>query len=153
MRVYQSFKVNCARLMLACLAAAALCQAVNAQPNLDLPAYLSDFVLTKSDFNTDLNFGKDPFFPKSIRRHGQRPINNTPPIIPDAPITELKLNGTSGSIHRPLAIINNRTFAVGETAEMRVNNQVAKVTLVEINEKVVKITVNGQPKELPRAQK
>ena len=151
MRVHQSFKINCARLMLACLAAAALCQAVNAQPNLDLPAYLSDFVLTKSDFNTDLNFGKDPFFPKSIRRHGQRPINI--PVIIDAPVTELKLNGTSGSIHRPLAIINNRTFAVGETAEMRVNNQVVKVTLVEINDKAVKITVNGVPKELSRAQK
>ena len=148
MRVYQSFKVNCARLMLACLAAAALCQAVNAQPSLDLPAYLSDFVLTKSDFNTDLNFGKDPFFPRSTRRLGQRTTTTTTPVIqPDAP--ELKLNGISGSRDRRLPIINNRTFAVGETADMRVNNQVVKVTVIEITEKVVKITVNGVPKELP----
>ena len=139
--------------MLACLTATAFSQAANAQPSVDLPAYLSDFVLTKSEFNTDVFFGKDPFFPKSTRHHGQRTIPTVPIITPDAPITELKVNGTSGPIHKRLVLINNRTFAVGETAEMRVNNQVVKVKVIEINEKVVKITVNGVPKELPIPQK
>jgi hypothetical protein len=117
-------------------------------PDSPAPAHLSGFVLVKSEFINDPRFGKDPFYPKSIRRNGMPVIPNTDPVLPNAP--DLTLKGISGSREKPLAIINNRTFAVGETAEMRVKGQIVKVQCIEINDKSVKITVNGIPKELSR---
>jgi hypothetical protein len=116
-------------------------------PNVEVPAYLSDFVLAKSEFIEAPSFGKDPFFPNSTRR-GARSYNpiETRPIVP---ATELTLKGIGGSKNRPVAIINNRTFAVGESAEMRVKGEVVKVRCVEISDKFVKITVNGVAKEFP----
>jgi hypothetical protein len=121
-------------------------------PTLDGPQYLADFVLVKSEFVDDPRFGKDPFYPTSQRRFGPR-YTPTQVIQPDAPVTELALKGISGSRNQPLAIINNRTFAVGETADMKINNQILKVRCIEINDKAVKITINGVPKELPRTQR
>jgi len=128
-----------------CFAARAA-QVPAAAPGLDVPAHLSDFVLVKSEFVDDPTFGKDPFFPNSRRRYGNRPISTGP--IEVVPATELRVNGISGSKNRPLAIINFRTFSLGETAELRVKGEVVKVRCIEITEKVVKVTVNGLPKEL-----
>jgi hypothetical protein len=107
---------------------------------------LATFNLVKSEFNDDPRFGKDPFFPTSNRRRGQA----GPTTVPIPVVTELTLNGISGSRKEPLAIINYRTFAVGESAQMRVKGQLVTVTCVEINDKAVKITVNGVSQELSR---
>jgi len=112
----------------------------------DVPAHLSDFVLVKSEFVDDPRFGKDPFYPNSTRRTKGIAIPNY--VDPVAPATELKVNGISGSKNRPLAIINFRTFSLGETAEMRVKGEVVKVRCIEITDKVVKVTINGSPKDL-----
>jgi hypothetical protein len=147
-----------APLLLACLAAglwlpaSALAQTV--PPTLDAPQLLAGFNLLKSEFVDDVRFGKDPFFPRSTRRYGQRV---TPTIEHPTTAAELSLNGISGSKKEPLAILNYgtyyRTFAVGESADMRVKGQIVKVTCVEISDKVVKITVNGVPQELQRPRR
>ena len=123
---------------------------IGASPTVEVPAYMSDFVLVKSEFvATPGNpaFGKDPFFPNTAR-FGPRTITSTE-TRPIVPATELTLKGIGGSKTRPVAIINNRTFAVGESAEMRVKGEVVKVRCIEITERVVKITVNGVAKDLP----
>jgi hypothetical protein len=116
-------------------------------PAIDPPSAVANFTLVKSEFIDDPRFGKDPFYPTSTRRHGQAVTPVVPTIVT---VTELTLNGISGSRKDPLAIINYRTFAVGESAQMRIKGQVVNVTCVEINDKVVKITVNGIPQELSR---
>ena len=150
---HRLLKVYCLPAVFVALAAGAFLSTANAAqpPSLDLPLHFSNFALVKSEFTDDPQFGRDPFYPTSQRRRGQRTV--TPILTPDAPVTELTLKGISGSVQRPLAIINNRTFAVGESADMKVNNQILKVRCVEINDKVVKITINGVPKELPRSQR
>jgi len=59
--------------------------------------------------------GKDPFFPLSTRVYAYAVVSvpsNPPPV---SVVGELKINGTSGSEDRPLVIINNVTFGVGDT--------------------------------------
>jgi acetolactate synthase small subunit len=63
------------------------------------------------------------------------------------------LKGLSGTKDKPLAIINNYTFAEGEEAEVRVINQLYRVKVVEIKERAVMIQVNGtEPRELTLRQ-
>ena len=86
--------------------------------------------------------GRDPFSrPSSVERQ-----------IPDparAPDT-LLLKGISGAATRRLALINNQTFAPGETASVHVGAASKKVKCVEIREKSVVISVEGEaaPREL-----
>lgn len=63
-------------------------------------------------------------------------------------VAGLALKGISGGAGKSLAIINNRTFEVGEEALLRAANQIYKVRCVEIRDKSVIINVNGQTKEL-----
>jgi hypothetical protein len=106
-----------------------------------------------SAFNDNKNFGRDPFFPRSTRR--------TAAPVPVGPVTlqpgqlpaGMVLKGLSGTKDKPLAIINNYTFAEGEEAEVRVINQLYRVKVVEIKERAVMIQVNGtEPRELTLRQ-
>ena len=115
-------------------------------PTLDRPAFLADFVLVKSVFVDDPRLGKDPFFPESQRRSARRVTTPTQPVVP---VTELTVKGISGRPGHRLAIINNRTFAIGETAEMKVDKHIVKVQCLEITDTVVKVTIDGVPKDLP----
>ena len=92
------------------------------------------------------DFGRDPFFPKSTRRGAVTPTN--PVVEPTANFGNLALKGISVNNERRLAIINNKTFEAGEEGEVRVNGQPVKLTVTEIREKSVVITVNGVSKEL-----
>jgi protein disulfide-isomerase len=81
--------------------------------------------------------------------------------IPDEPLwggvafppkryDELKLTGLSGAVARRLAIVNNQTFAPGETARVKLQGGEVKVLCKEIRAKSVVVQVEGasEAKEL-----
>jgi hypothetical protein len=109
------------------------------QPQATTPRPSATFVLPNT-----LNEGRDPFYPSSTRViAASRPIEKAGP----GPAT-LELKGISGTSEQPLAIINNRTFAVGErdfitTAEGRVS-----VECLAIEGTKVKVSVQGETREL-----
>ncbi|MCI0745273.1 MAG: hypothetical protein L0Y58_07700 [Verrucomicrobia subdivision 3 bacterium] len=93
--------------------------------------------------------GRDPFYPNSTRV----PKAQIVPVVVPVNIVKLSLNGLSGTKDKRLAIINNRTFEVGEEAEMRVNGQPVKVKCIEIRDRTVVITANGVAQEMAMANK
>jgi hypothetical protein len=102
-------------------------------------------VIPKSLFIDDVTVGKDPFFPRSTRRGPQikevvaAAIETTPDLL---------LKGVSGTSTRRLAIINNRTFEVGEEGEIRIKGQSVRVKCMEIKDKSVQVKINGVDREL-----
>ena len=79
---------------------------------------------------------------------GRDPFSRPPSVAPQVPETPkapdtLLLKGISGSGNRRLALINNQTFAAGETASVHVGNSSKKVKCVEIREKSVVISAEG----------
>ena len=103
--------------------------------------------IRESVFQDEAGIGKDPFFPKSTRRAAKLPSISAPVA---APIVQLSLKGISGSSSSRLALINNRTFAVGETASVRIAGGSVNVRCLEINENSVVVAIEGdpEPKEL-----
>src|SRR5688572_9809928 len=71
----------------------------------------------QSVFSTDGATGKDPFFPNSIRRMKRDDTGKQQPIRDLSGL--LKLTGIAGGV-RPIATINNLTFAAGEEQEVKV---------------------------------
>jgi len=109
----------------------------------ETPNYEQHFV--KSVFVNNAGFGKDPFFPTSTRRGAVKgPV--TQPDLPVVPLLSLK--GISGQKGHRLAIINNRTFEVGEEAELKFGGQSLRVRCVEIRDDGVTVNVNGQNQKL-----
>jgi hypothetical protein len=122
-------------------AAAAPKAASGANPVPDIRFLKSDFVSTPGP-----GFGKDPFFPKSIRT---RPIAVINPVDTTPSFGWLNLKGVSGSKGHRLAIINNKTFEVGEDAELKTpTGQIAKVKVVEIRDDGVTVSIGGQTQKL-----
>ena len=112
------------------------------------PAAEPQFIKSVFVNSPSTGFGKDPFFPKSKRFVVVAPtITNTVDVAP-APVTVLNLKGFSNSKGHRTAIINNRTFEVGEEAEIRVSNQAFRVKCVEIHDDGVIVSVNGQTQKL-----
>jgi thioredoxin-related protein len=65
---------------------------------------------------------------------------------------ELTLKGVSGSKDRRMALINNETLMVGETAKIKVHDARVEVTCNEIRDDSVLITVGGKQQELKLGQ-
>jgi hypothetical protein len=84
--------------------------------------------------------GRDPFFPSAHYLFG-RPVQSQPTA---PPTTRFVLQGLSGTSDQRLAIINGRTMAEGEEAE--VNHQ--HIRCIEIKEDSVIIEVAGARQEL-----
>lgn len=85
--------------------------------------------------------GKDPFFPRSRRPYVSAIVTiptNPPPIVAD-----LRINGTSGSEERPLVIINNVTFGVGDTNDVTSGNRRISVHCLEIDLSAGRATVQA----------
>jgi len=85
--------------------------------------------------------GKDPFFPRSIRPYASvavAVVSNAPTLPPPV---DLKINGTSGSEDRPLVIINNVTFAVGDNREVTTGGRRVAIQCLEIDLSAGKATV------------
>lgn len=104
----------------------------------------------KSVFNDQIGAGKDPFFPNSKRLERQKPVVR--PMdkgTPKGGISDsIVLNGFSDAPNGKLAMINNRTFAVGEEYTLKCGKQSIKVKCVEIKDDGVVIEVDGSTKEL-----
>jgi hypothetical protein len=91
--------------------------------------------------------GRDPFFPQSTRRKPQVfiQVTNSAPAVA---IAELELKGISGSVDHRLAIINNRTFEVGEEGTVLSNVGRVRLQLKEINDDSVRVLLNGVERTL-----
>jgi len=98
--------------------------------------------IPQSVFATEGATGKDPFFPNSRRRIKQDDSGKKPPIRDFSSL--LKLTGIAGGV-RPIATINNLTFAVGEEQEVKVEGGKVKIRVLEIREKSVVISIENQP--------
>jgi len=102
--------------------------------------------IPQSVFATEGATGKDPFFPNSNRRikrddSGKRTATRDFSVL-------LKLTGIAGGV-RPIATINNLTFAVGEEQEVKVEGGgKVRIRVLEIREKSVVITVEKQPQPI-----
>jgi len=90
---------------------------------------------------------KDPFFPQSTRLRSKPPqlisATNLPPVV-----VELELKGISGTADHRLAIINTRTFGVGEEGEVATSNGKARIRVVEIKSDSVVVSLNGEQRVL-----
>jgi hypothetical protein len=76
-----------------------------------------------------------------------------PEFVPVAPVkpnyyAELALKGISGSPESRMALINNETFMVGDSARVRVRDTRVQVVCKEIREDSVLVTVDGKACEL-----
>lgn len=91
--------------------------------------------------------GKDPFFPLSTRLHPIAVVTTTTTNVAPA-VVQLDLKGISGAVDRRFAIINNRTFAVGEEEELSVNSGRVRVVCKEIKDDSVLVLVNGRERIL-----
>ena len=96
----------------------------------------------RSVFATEGATGKDPFFPNSIRRIKRDDSGKQLPTRDFSAL--LKLTGIAGGV-KPIATINNLTFAVGEEQEVKVDGGKAKIRVLEIREKSVVISIEKQP--------
>jgi len=89
----------------------------------------------------DYRAGKDPFFPNRLPN---------PVLTPEpAQKVSLLLKGITGTPDRRLALINDRTFAKGETGEFKVGTNTFPIRVIDISEKSVTIEREGQRYELP----
>ena len=89
---------------------------------------------------------KDPFFPQSTRLRNKPQLivsSNAPPVV-----VELELKGISGGAERRLAIINSRTFAVGEEGDVPTSSGKAHIRVLEIKSDSVVVLLNGEQRVL-----
>jgi hypothetical protein len=96
----------------------------------------------------NLQQGRNPFFPHSTRgmTQQQAPVRPTQTFVD---VSELTLNGIVPTGAHPSAMINGRTFEVGEEGDVRLpNGQKLPVKLEEIKEDSVTVSVRGQRREL-----
>jgi hypothetical protein len=108
----------------------------NAAP-VELPVPLATFDLTNK-------IVKDPFFPLTIRTPVPIAVTSSNQLAVSAACFVLK--ALSGTSDQRLALINNRTVAVGESAEVT-TAQCGKVKIVclQIKESSVIIRIGAQP--------
>ncbi|MDB6066787.1 MAG: hypothetical protein JWR26_2995 [Pedosphaera sp.] len=92
-----------------------------------------------SIFNLTNGVVKDPFFPLSIRQ-AVKSTNAAPAFS----ASSFVLKGLSGSSDRRLALINNRTLAAGEYAEITTSAGKIKIRCVEIRDSSVLIRTDAQ---------
>lgn len=110
-----------------------------AQPDASPAAIRSVFVIPSSP-----NEGRDPFFPSSTRPYEIAAAGK--PHVGD--VSSLILKGISGPTNRRLAIINNRTLAVGDEQDLVTPQGRIHIRCVEIKNNSVVIESAGSNHEL-----
>jgi len=81
---------------------------------------------------------------------GREPVPDLPmfggaPPAPPQRFDDIVLKSISGTKERRFAMLNNTTFAPGDTAKVKVQDGDVKIRCVEIREKSVLVAVDGQP--------
>ena len=139
-------------------AAAMLCLAVSAQsaqqtgkPAPAAPPPPPDPIQVQANFINPHGpqEGKDPFFPKSMRPYESiQPV--TPTKQPLSVTADLKLSGISGSADHRLAIINNKTFEIGEEADVTSGSDRVRIRCLEIkpDSVIVQFVAGGLRREI-----
>jgi hypothetical protein len=133
--------VAAASLALATLAQAEPSPATPAGTNAvesELPVPVAVFDLTNGPV-------KDPFFPLSTRLSDLIATNAAPVAFT---ISSFQLKGLSGARGQRLALINNRTLAAGEDAEVTTASGKVKIHCVQIKVDSVIIRVENQSETL-----
>ncbi len=137
-----------ASLIMGCLGFLAGAHGANTKPNAKpaSPSSTTNSVplevpIPQSVFEFDGKGVKDPFFPLSTRSPH---LTTQATIVPAFRVDYFKLKGMSGSAENSLALINNRTMAAGETAEVTTPAGKSKVHCLEIKKSSVIIRVEGQ---------
>jgi hypothetical protein len=87
--------------------------------------------------------GRDPFFPESIRPYGDAMTSKH-----TVEVNAFSVKGISIERGRPMAIINNHTFAVGDEGDVRTPTGEVHVRCTDIRAGIVVIEVNGIKREL-----
>lgn len=100
-------------------------------------------VIPKSAFVAEGDTGRDPFFPNSSRLM-KKVADTTVPQVREDYSRFLKLTGVTGGA-KPIATINNLTFAVGEDQEVKVEGRKIRIRVLDIREKSVIVSVEKQP--------
>ena len=91
--------------------------------------------------------GRDPFFPRSMRLFNDVLVKTN--LQPVAVVSvELKLNGISGTADNRLAIINNRTFGIGEEGEVMSNVGRVRIICKDIKADSVRVLVSNEERIL-----
>lgn len=86
---------------------------------------------------------------KGINDSPPPPLFNGAPTFPPPQFNDLVLKGISGSKTARLAMINNKTLGVGESASLKLGDRAVKVKCVEIRQDSVMVSVDdGQPREV-----
>jgi len=105
---------------------------------------VTEVVIPQSVFDLTAKGIKDPFYPNSLRSPVPT-VAATTNSVPIAAISSLMLKALSGSAGQRLALINNRTLEVGETAEVTTaSGGKIKIKCVEIRDSSALVTVEGQ---------
>jgi len=104
----------------------------------------SELAIPQSHFVSEGDLGRDPFFPNSIRLHkkvADDPGKSQPVRLDFSRL--LKLTGVTGGA-KPIANINNLTFAVGEEQDVKIEGGKVKIRVLEIRDKSVTVNVENQ---------
>ena len=88
----------------------------------------------KAVFATDLPNGRDPFFPDTLRFKRAEPDGKKNVERAVSLLDQLVLKGVSISDKRRLALVNNRTLAEGETAEIKLSLGTLLIQCLEVTE-------------------
>ncbi|MCI0537169.1 MAG: hypothetical protein L0Z50_18280 [Verrucomicrobiales bacterium] len=109
----------------------------------------------RSVFSTNVDEGRDPFFPESTRRSPRLAGSQPPAAGPAQPGSHfLKLTGLWPSKRRPLALINRTSIAPGEEANITVfvsngqnvpESRKLLVRCLEVRQNSVLISIDGEP--------
>lgn len=92
--------------------------------------------------------GRDPFFPLSRRMVVEAKPDNSAETPTPVPVA-LSLKGISrGAGSKRYALINDKTFTVGDESEVVINNSRVRIHCIEIKEDSVIVEVNGARQEL-----
>jgi len=99
-------------------------------------------IVPKSVFNLTNPPVRDPFFPLSLRQPFPVPVTNGARVVA---ASSFLLKGLSGPPEQRLAMINNRTLAAGEDAEISTASGKIKIRCLEIKEASAIIRVADRP--------
>ena len=147
--LFQPSQAGATRLVMktVCIALLSGCMAVCAEGTSSKEAPDAD-TLTVSTFTRPMTLkdGRDPFHPLSTR-HIEAFKPAVDEVVAKGP-AKLELKGISGSSDRPLALINNRTLAVGEEQDVSTPEGRVKVMCLAIEGTTVRIRAQGQTREL-----
>lgn len=95
--------------------------------------------IPQSVFDLTIQPSKDPFFPMSQRQ--PVPLKNAAPAFS---ASSFVLKGLSGPVDHRLALVNNRTVAAGEDAEVTTPSGKVKIHCVAVKETSVVLRVSSQ---------